>query len=85
MENSKIDYIDILNQYNKAGDREFIYGEYPEYIKDAMKDSLTVFLIKHNITDNAEISKLSELIDDITFNIQIALIENKKKELKNEK
>lgn len=85
MESNTIDYIDILNQYNKTGEREFVYGEYPEYIKNAMKESLTVFLIKHDITDTKEISRLSELIDDTTFNIQIALIENKKKELKNEK
>lgn len=77
---SKIDYYEIIKEYNDISGEEFKYASYPSYIIEAMKDSLTVFCLKHDIKEAEEITKLSELVDDVTFNIQTAMIYNKLKE-----
>ncbi|CAH7366859.1 hypothetical protein VCHA53O466_40276 [Vibrio chagasii] len=57
------------------------YSNYPSYIKDAMQNSLTAYCARFDITDPAEIEKLSELVDDVAFNIEIGLIDNKKNQI----
>ncbi|WP_210498667.1 hypothetical protein [Vibrio crassostreae] len=78
-----IDYVDVINKYKGIAGEEFKYAQYPNYINEAMADTLTVFCVKNDITDKDEIVRLSELIDDTVFNIQTAMMQNKLKEQNN--
>lgn len=60
------------------------YSEFPQYIKDAMNHALTLYCAKREIESPEEISELAELVEDVAFNIEINLIDNKKNQIINE-
>lgn len=69
--NNQIDCYGVLLEARKVSEDEFIYGQYPKFIKDALAQALSVHIAKNDVTDPKEITSLSELVDDVAFNIDI--------------
>ncbi len=70
------DVLTLLAERDRLNDDEFIYAHYPESIKQALSSALTTHIAKYDITDNVEISQLSELVDDVAFNIEMTMKKN---------
>lgn len=70
------DVLCVLRERDANNDSEFVYAHYPEHIKLALSTALTTHLAKYDIHDKVSISELSELVDDVAFNIEMAMKKN---------
>lgn len=70
------DVLCVLGERDANNDNEFIYAHYPNHIKVALSTALTTHLAKYDIHDKVSISELSELVDDVAFNIEMAMKKN---------
>lgn len=73
-----IDIKDLITSTEEEVNFALRYASMPTSIKDAISDAVTMFSLKHDLTDEKNIELFSELADDVAFSIQIAMIENKK-------
>ncbi|MDK9790592.1 hypothetical protein [Vibrio sp. D431a] len=75
---------DLIKLVGEESAHALRYSEFPQYITDAMNHALTLYCAKYEISSEEEISRLSELVEDVAFNIEINLIDNKKNQIINE-
>lgn len=74
---------DLLKLVGEESAHALRYSRFPDYIKEAMQGALTLYCAKKEIDDPEVISDLAELVEDVAFNIEINLIDNKKNQIIN--
>ena len=79
------DVMTILRERDSLNEDEFLYAHYPKEIKQALATALTTHLAKYEIEDKDQIAELSELVDDVAFNIEMTMKKNQydRKQVKN--